>query len=96
MDTDLPWMLEYIDSFLALPKLEQRKYQMARRMGFPLDWKQLWRMRESDQKIVEDLAKNIVDEKDWEKNSIPTWIIIFKEVPQWQEKQFLRQLSLQF
>ena len=29
MDTDLPWMLEYIDSFLALPKLEQRKYQMA-------------------------------------------------------------------
>ena len=24
MDTDLPWMLEYIDSFLALPKLEQR------------------------------------------------------------------------
>ncbi len=34
MDTDLPWMLEYIDSFLALPKLEQRKYQMARRMGF--------------------------------------------------------------
>lgn len=67
MDTDLPWMLEYIDSFLALPKLEQRKYQMARRMGFPLDWKQLWRMRESDQKIVEDLAKNIVDEKDWEK-----------------------------
>ena len=40
MDTDLPWMLEYIDSFLALPKLEQRKYQMARRMGFPLDWKQ--------------------------------------------------------
>ena len=65
--SDLPWMLEYIDSFLALPKLEQRKYQMARRMGFPLDWKQLWRMRESDQKIVEDLAKNIVDEKDWEK-----------------------------
>lgn len=67
MDTDIPWMLEYIDSFLALPKLEQRKYQMARRMGFPLDWKQLWRMRESDQLIIEDLAKNLVDEKEWEK-----------------------------
>ena len=67
MDTDLPWMLEYIDSFLALPKLEQRKYQMARRMGFPLDWKQLWRMRESDQLIIEDLAKNLLDEAEWEK-----------------------------
>ena len=67
MDTDIPWMLEYIDSFLALPKLEQRKYQMARRMGFPLDWKQLWRMRESDRLIIEDLAKNIVDEHEWEK-----------------------------
>ena len=67
MDKDLPWMLEYIDSFLALPELEQRKYQMARRMGFPLDWKQLWRMRESDLMIVEDLAKNLVDENAWEK-----------------------------
>ena len=28
--------------------------------------------------------------------AIAAWIIIFKEVPQWQEKQFLRQLSLQF
>lgn len=67
MDTDIPWILEYIDSFLALPPLEQRKYQMARRMGFPLDWKQLWRMRESDQLIIEDLAKNIVDDAEWEK-----------------------------
>ncbi len=66
MDADIPWMLSYIDSFLALPKLEQRKYQMARRMGFPLDWKQLWRMKESDRFIIEDMAKNIVDEQAWE------------------------------
>ena len=40
---------------------------MARRMGFPLDWKQLWRMRETDLMIIEDLAKNLVDEAAWEK-----------------------------
>lgn len=66
MDQDIPWMLSYIDQYLALPELEQRKYQLARRMGFPLDWKQLYRLKESDLAYIEDLAKNIVDEKQWE------------------------------
>ena len=66
MDQDIPWMLSYIDQFLALPELEKRKYQLARRMGFPLDWKQLYRLKESDLAYIEDLAKNIVDEKQWE------------------------------
>ncbi|MDD4844750.1 MAG: radical SAM protein [Anaerotignum sp.] len=66
LDQDLPWLLEYIDSFLALPELEQKKYQLARRMGFPLDWKYLYRMQPSDQSRVEEMAKNIVDEKEWE------------------------------
>lgn len=66
MDQDIPWMLSYIDQFLALPELEQRKYQLARRMGFPLDWKQLYRLKESDLAYIEDLAKNTVDEKQWE------------------------------
>ncbi|MBM6828835.1 radical SAM protein [Anaerotignum lactatifermentans] len=66
MDQDIPWMLSYIDEYLALPELEQRKYQLARRMGFPLDWKQFYRLREKDQAYIEDLAKNVVDEKAWE------------------------------
>lgn len=66
MDQDLPWMLEYIDSFLALPELEQKKYQLARRMGFPLDWKYLYRLQPSDQSRIGEMAKNIVDEKEWE------------------------------
>ncbi len=66
LDQDLPWLLEYIDSFLALPELEQKKYQLARRMGFPLDWKYLYRMQPADQSRVEEMAKNIVDEKEWE------------------------------
>lgn len=63
---DLPWMLEYIDAFLALPELAQKKYQLARRMGFPLDWKYLYRLNETDQARIADMAKNIVDEKSWE------------------------------
>lgn len=66
MDTDIPWMLSYIDSFLALPELERKKYQLARRMGFPLDWKQMYRLRERDQAYIEDLAKNTVDDAAWE------------------------------
>lgn len=66
MDQDIPWMLSYIDEYLALPELEQRKYQLARRMGFPLDWKQFYRLREKDQAYIEDLAKNVVDVKAWE------------------------------
>lgn len=66
LDRDIPFMLSYIDAYLALPELEQRKYQLARRMGFPLDWKQLYRLKETDMAHVTDLAKNIVDEKQWE------------------------------
>ena len=65
-NSDLNDMLNYIDSFLALPEREQKKYQLARRMGFPLDWKQLYRLQPHDQARVEELSKNIVDEKEWE------------------------------
>lgn len=66
MDKDLPWMLEYIDSYLALPELEQKKYQLARRMGFPLDWNYLYRLQTTDQTRIQEMAKNIVDEREWE------------------------------
>lgn len=68
LDTQTPWMLEYIDSFLALPELERKKYQLARRMGFPLDWKFLYRLTPEDQSRIGETAKNIVDEKEWEKH----------------------------
>ncbi|WP_312047662.1 radical SAM protein [Anaerotignum sp.] len=66
LDKDLSSMLEYIDSFLALPEKEQKQYQLARRMGFPLDWKYLYRLQPEDQARVEEMSKNIVDEKEWE------------------------------
>ncbi len=66
-DTDIPDMLEYIDAFLALPEQQRKEYQLARRMGFPLDWKFLYRMSETDKKRVSDLARNTVSQKEWEK-----------------------------
>lgn len=66
LDKDLSSMLEYIDTFLALPDREQKQYQLARRMGFPLDWKYLYRLQPQDQARVEEMSKNIVDEKEWE------------------------------
>ena len=66
LDRDIPWMLNYIDSFLALSELEQKKYQLARRMGVPFDWKQLYRLEADEMARITDLAKNVVEEKAWE------------------------------
>lgn len=66
MDTDIPWMLSYINSYLDLPELERKRYQLARRMGFPLDWKYLYRLNENDTNRINELAKNVFDTKEWE------------------------------
>lgn len=66
MDNDIDWMLAYIDEYLALPQKDQRRYQLARRMGFPLDWKQLYRLKDTDAKRIDDLVKNVYDTKEWE------------------------------
>ncbi len=65
MDQDMDWMLSYIDSFLALPQQKQKEYQLARRMGFPLDWKQLYLLRESDQEKIKQMAR-LYDGAEWE------------------------------
>ncbi|MFV0363083.1 MAG: radical SAM protein [Suipraeoptans sp.] len=66
LDKDLSWMLAYIDSYLALPVFEQKKYQLARRMGFPLDWKQMYRLPSSEQVRIETMVKNTIGDKEWE------------------------------
>lgn len=64
--TDIPEMLGYIDEFLSLPEQQRKEYQLARRMGFPLDWRFMYRMSDVDKKRVSDLAKNTVSTKEWE------------------------------
>ena len=58
-------MLEYINSFLALPRKMQRKYQIARRMGFSADWTMMDRLNHQD--MIEQYEKNIPDGEQFEK-----------------------------
>ena len=64
LDKDLYTMLEYINSFLALPRKMQRKYQIARRMGFSADWTMMDRLNHQD--MIEQYEKNIPDGEQFE------------------------------
>lgn len=61
LDKDKNKMLEYINTFLALPRQLQRKYQIARRMGFSGDWTMLHRLEMQYQNFIEQCEKNIPD-----------------------------------
>lgn len=66
MDKDIPTMLEYIDSFLALPREEQKIFQLARRRGFPMDWNHLEHMRPNDLQDIKKEARRVPDGPEWE------------------------------
>lgn len=66
LDKDLNHMLDYINTFLALPRQVQRKYQIARRMGFAGDWTMMHRLQTKYQNIIEQCEKNIPDGKEFE------------------------------
>lgn len=67
MSKDLPSIINYIDSYLSLPEFEQKKYQLARRMGFHLDWEYLDDLQEADEVRIESMIKNITSDEEWEK-----------------------------
>lgn len=66
MDKDIPRLLDYIDSFLALPRREQKIYQLARRRGFPMDWQHIEHMRNFDLKGIEKIVDSTPDGPEWE------------------------------
>lgn len=66
MDKDIPRLLDYIDSFLALPRLEQKKYQLARRQGFSMDWTHLNHLSPEDLAQIEEAASSVPDGDQWE------------------------------
>lgn len=66
LNRDIPRILEYIDGFLALPREEQKIFQLARRMGSSIDYKDIGRMRPDRRKELEDAAKSVSDGDEWE------------------------------
>ncbi len=67
LDKDKNAMLDYINTFLALPRKTQRKYQIARRMGFSGDWTMLDKLSMHYQYIIEQYEKNVSDGEQFEK-----------------------------
>ena len=53
-------------SFLALPRKIQRKYQIARRMGFAGDWTMMDKLNMQYQYTIEEYEKNIPDGEQFE------------------------------
>ncbi len=66
LDRDVPHLLEYIDTFLNLPLATQKQYQLARRMGFAGDWRELNRLQPSDLGMIKQIAERVTDAQDWE------------------------------
>jgi len=66
LDKDKNAMLDYINTFLALPRKTQRKYQIARRMGFAGDWTMLDKLSMHYQYIIEQYEKNVPDGEQFE------------------------------
>ena len=66
LDKDIYNMLDHIDSFLALPRREQKIYQLARRRGFPGDRKDLENMRKIDLDNIKAKVDSTPDGVEWE------------------------------
>jgi len=66
LDKDIYNMLDHIDSFLALPRREQKIYQLARRRGFPGDRKDLENMRKIDLENIKTKVDSTSDGVEWE------------------------------
>ena len=61
LDKDLKKMLDYINTFLELPRKTQRKYQIARRMGFAGDWTMLNQLDMQHQYTIERYENTVPD-----------------------------------
>ncbi len=66
LDKDLNNMIDYINSFLILPRKIQRKYQIARRMGFAGDWTMMDKLDIQHQYSIEQYEKNVPDGEQFE------------------------------
>lgn len=66
MATEIPLMLDYIDTFLSLPFLEKRQFQLARRMGFQGDWNDLGSIIQRDMDRITRDCQQIMGSNEWE------------------------------
>ena len=59
-------ILDYMNSYLAMPEQEQRRFQLARRMYFVNSWNQMGFLNKSQQDNIDYFLKNVTDSDEWE------------------------------
>lgn len=59
-------ILDYMNSYLAMPEQEQRRFQLARRMYFVNSWNQMGFLNKSQQDNIDYFLKNVTDNNEWE------------------------------
>ena len=66
LDQDKEAMLSVIDDFFALPKKDQRLYQLARRMCFGGTYRQMHLLRPADWTKITEVEERVQDDSQWE------------------------------
>jgi len=66
LDRDLNNIFGYIDGFLSLPKTEQRRYQLARRMVFGGSYEEMSYLKGEDMLSIIKTEQKITDFYEWE------------------------------
>jgi hypothetical protein len=64
--TELPALLAYMDEFLNMPRPEQRRFQLAKRMGFNGTFKQMDLLSAKDLETIDQTCAQIPDGEQWE------------------------------
>ncbi|MFI3174256.1 MAG: radical SAM protein [Bacillota bacterium] len=67
LSEDLQYMKDYIDGFFKLPEMAQRKYQMARLMGFSGQYSELEYLNAVQQNRINEIVGHYIDADTWEK-----------------------------
>lgn len=66
LSNDLNYMKNYIDNFLKMPEIDQKTYQLARRMGYQIHWNDLQRIHKVELEKIRNIAST-TKENNWEK-----------------------------
>lgn len=66
LSNDLEFMKKHIDNYLKLPQDKQKLYQLARRMGYRIDWNELHRISKSEITRLSNIV-DITPVNNWEK-----------------------------
>lgn len=66
LDYEKPELLAMIDRYLAMPEVEKKRFQLARRMRYVNFLSDMPKMNENTIRQFDEIIKNIPDQKEWD------------------------------